>query len=390
LAGFAGIYLLLEGLQQLGQAFAAGQVGVPGRGFLQLIGFLASDVGAFQYLQSRLLCFAAACFGFYRATAFHPYFRESYRKWLITTCWRVGRPLPLGPVTLTFSDALLVALTTALLWHAHTTVPLFAVAGLFAAVYLLRIAFSLLREGPRGGGYAVAFGLLGMLIFGSEPEFACLVAVPTYLVAWLGLRRSLARLPHYEQGQLSKLIASMNVPRGQRPAFQVASAWPFGYLAPHISAAGLPRFDATCIALLAGWTLFCLTAASNERNAGFVLPDREAAGFALLGWLLCGFSVLARLSAYCISYPPPISLFGRLATGRWIIPGYDRALVAPIGGLLIWWWLAPALSEVLHVPTAIGLSISLTLALLAVLVPGPSYRDWVLASPCRMVPTKLQ
>jgi hypothetical protein len=134
----------------------------------------------------------------------------------------------------------------------------------------------------------------------------------------------------------------------------------------------------------------CLTAASNERNAGFVLPDREAAGFALLGWLLCGFSVLARLSAYCISYRPPISLFGRLATGRWIIPGYDRALVAPIGGLLIWWWLAPALSEVLHVPTAIGLSISLTLALLAVLVPGPSYRDWVLASPCRMVPTKLQ
>jgi hypothetical protein len=46
---------------------------------------------------------------------------------------------------------------------------------------------------------------------------------------------------------------------------------------------------------------------------------------------MCGI----RLSIYCGSCRPPISLAGRLATRRFVIPGYDQIFVAPLLVLLI-------------------------------------------------------
>jgi hypothetical protein len=357
---------------------------------LWYLGLLASsEPSLFQGLQSTMLCIAAATFAYYRVAAFHPYVRDSYRNWLMTTCWRVGRPLPLGPLTLTFSDALLLALATGLVWHAHTPVPSLTALELFAALYLLLVAFSLLCEGPRGGGYAVVFGLLGMLMFARQPAIACVIALPTYWIACLGLRRSLARLPNYEPGCLAKNIAT-RVPRGEQVPFQRAMAWPFAYLAPHEQSDGLPRFDVVCLALLAGWAFFSLTVVCNQNVGSFLMPDSDASRFYMIGWFFCGFTAAARLYAYYVHFRPPISLLGRFATGRWLIPSYDRGLVAPLGSLFVLACIEPGLLGLFQIPMAVAMSIMLTLALLVALIPGPSFGTWALTSECRIVPTRPQ
>ncbi len=66
--------------------------------------FVQLRPGGVQVLQTGLLCFAAAWLGLIRMAWFHPSLRSSYRNWLKTTCWHVGKPLPLGPVTLTWLD----------------------------------------------------------------------------------------------------------------------------------------------------------------------------------------------------------------------------------------------------------------------------------------------
>ncbi|HUE17801.1 MAG TPA: hypothetical protein VMR25_26835 [Planctomycetaceae bacterium] len=391
------VYILLEALQLVGRAIDAGQFGpaIQGRGPLWYLGLLV-EPSYFPSLQAKMLCLAALAFGVHRVAAFHPFFRDAYRNWLKTTCWHVGKPLPLGPVTLTFVDAFLLALATGLLWHANTAVPpfagvpLFAVVALFAAAYLMVVAISLFCFGPRGGGYAVVLGLLGMSVFARQLELACLIAVPTYVVAHLSLRRSLARLPHYDPGWVAKNFGPKRVPQAQQSQSQPSIAWPFAYLSPQPPAQELPRFDAICLAALAGCAFFSLTTALNPFVDSFLFPDREAPKLIIVGWVVCGIAAVARLFAYCVRYRPPISLLGRLATGRWCIPSYDRGLVAPVGSLLILWCLEPGFLLAFHVPTVVEMSLTLTLALLVALVPGPSYRSWVLTSQCRIVPWRLQ
>ena len=142
------------------------------------------------------------------AGAFHPYSAASYRNWLMLAGWRPGKALPLGPVTLTWSDAVLLLIAMGLVWRANFMVPPFAVLAVFAGMYLFLVAFSLFREGPRVYAYAIVFGLGGMLMFATRPELACAVALPTYVAAWFGLRRSLARLPEFERSWLEQYLSS--------------------------------------------------------------------------------------------------------------------------------------------------------------------------------------
>ncbi len=92
--------------------------------------------------------------------------------------------------------------------------------------------------------------------------------------------------------------------------------------------------------------------------------------------------------AFWINLRPPISILGRLATFRWVIPSYDRAFVAPIAGIVFLWGFA---GRELFRPgsqSIVGVSILLTVALLVVFLPGPSLRTWALTSECRIVALK--
>jgi hypothetical protein len=354
------------------------------------IGIVEPSSNPLREIQAKAVDVAAAAFGLYRALAFHPYARVAYRKWLTSTCWHSGRPLPLGPVALTIGDLLTLALGMLLVWSADPRAWTLAVPCIFAAGYLLATAGMLLLEGPRAFGYAVLCGLGGMLMFASRLEFALPIAAATYAVAWSGTRRSLARLPMYEPRALEK-VASPTASAVDRIELRPLSAgWPFGPLCPKASTSGLPRFDAICISLVIGWVLFCAATLSAHLSAAGIVTGDDRPLFLTFAPIVCLIACFIRMTIYMGGYRPPIGLAGRIATGRWIIPSYDRALVAPLLGLLI----VAATSARNLSPEAqtsiVELPLEVTAVFLVVLLSGPNFRDWALTSECRIMARRPQ
>jgi hypothetical protein len=86
--------------------------------------------------------------------------------------------------------------------------------------------------------------------------------------------------------------------------------------------------------------------------------------------------LMARLLLYQVQvYAPPISLWGRLRTGRWIIPGYDQVFVTPllVGTILImlpWTLMQQGIGPDIYVPLTIGI------ATIVALAGPPSLMGW--------------
>ena len=51
--------------------------------------------------------------------------------------------------------------------------------------------------------------------------------------------------------------------------------------------------------------------------------------------MMACFAAGARLIRYLNGYAPPLSLLGRLGTGRLIIPAYDQVFVAPLLAMVV-------------------------------------------------------
>src|SRR5205823_2709487 len=79
--------------------------------------------------------------------------------------------------------------------------------------------------------------------------------------------------------------------------------------------------DALLISMLAGWWVYSL-------QAWFPNPF-----FLQMAFMQSVIFVFFRFVNYRRGYAPPISLAGRLATFRWIIPGYDQIFLGPVFAL---------------------------------------------------------
>ena len=253
-------------------------------------------------------------------------------------------------------------LATGVLWHTDLSIPIFSAVALFAGAYLLVALLPILCWAPRGLGYAVAAGLLAMVAVAVRPERACLIAVPTYLVAWAGLRYSLAQLfnetENGDETWLAQYIEHNMTARSEHVPAGPLEGWPFGYLSPKPPAAGLPPFDAVCLSLLAGWAMYCVSTLIIDPLLQFRAGSVD---FWLMRVIATGVSyavVVFRLAAYCGPYRPPIAFLGRLTTGRLIIPRYDVVLAAPIGAVVLLHTLQPGWLDTLHVPLRMGDSAS--------------------------------
>ena len=94
-----------------------------------------------------------------------------------------------------------------------------------------------------------------------------------------------------------------------------------------------------------------------------------------------------------MGYFPPISLLGRLATGRLIIPGYDQALVAPlllttIVGLT--GTITAFNHELLPIDPIYVVPIALTLTWWITVGMGPSLEVWRLTGNHRIAPAPVK
>ena len=99
------------------------------------------------------------------------------------------------------------------------------------------------------------------------------------------------------------------------------------------------------------------------------------------------FCSVGRFATYIWNYRPPISLWGRIWTGRWIIPGYDQMLAAPVCALIVG-VLLPFLLDYWGAPPEYFFPLSLTVVLLIVLEMGPSLNRWQLTGNHRIVPVR--
>jgi hypothetical protein len=320
-----------------------------------------------------VLYIAALVYGLYRALAFHPMVNSRYRAWLATTPWTPHKPLPVGPIHLVWQDVLLVGLAAAAVgWTGGTKaliVPLTFLVG-----YLLPLAVDLAATGEGLLAYAVGFGLGLVVRLLPDLPPSLVAAAATYLLAYVGLRRSLRNFP-WE--------GSATQPAWEKQLGGNPLGWPFARLGPKFLDAWSIRLrTAALTSLLVGWWFHAVAALQQDPGDrwGFLFTGVSLAATAVPGF---------RLLVYLPGYAPPINLLGRLATGRWLIPGYDQVFVAPLLALWVGVSLPPFLL-LAGVNELVAMPLGLTVVLFLVLAVGPSVKTWRLTGHHRIVPAGLQ
>ena len=298
----------------------------------------------------HVMCFVPAVYALFRVWAFHPALRPAYCNWLSLTPWTVKKPLPFGPVHLVWQDVLLLSVAVGLCWP-RTGIGSLELLKVFLICYLGGLCFTHLYTGQKVWAYPTAFGLgLMILLYPTLLFFA--IAGATYAIALLGLRASLAHFPWRNESWLQHLRKSMTNWK--------SLGWPFGRLGPGCSKE-FKLSDVFLTGFLAGWAVFAFGSVL-KKDASIITP-------------LVFIAAWVRILLYCHSYLPPLSLLGRLALGRLIIPGYDKVFIAPLLTVLMFVVAAtlPLWSGVSH---SIAGAIGVTASWWILFGMGPSLDSW--------------
>jgi hypothetical protein len=349
-----------------------------------------------------ILPFAAGSYGVYRIMHFHPADRPDYQAWLRTTPWRHPMSLPFGPVHIIIQDLLILGVLCAVavgFWqstvgidpypfahhpHVQFSSParavFYTVLLPFLAAYLIVVALTIKSTGQTPYAVAIEFGLGLMVLLCTQPLVAALTLLATYAVAYVGIERSLAAFP-WTGSALESISRALTADKRKTAAF----GWPYHQLKPSFEplmnqnlSSGVHWF-----APLAGWWTYSVLS-----HFAYIWRLEEASevigrfwtAFRILVFVLAG----VRIAGYCVNHWAPISLLGRLVTGRWIIPGYDQVFVAPIATIA-----AGLTMEFLFRYFDVGLewalSISVTVVIWLAVSIGPSLERWHLTGSLRLM-----
>jgi len=275
--------------------------------------------------RALILGMAAGCYALYRLWRFHPFWNRRYAAWLASSPWTPEKPLPLGPIYPVWQDAVVLGIITAVAhWHAHVSPMLPAMV--FGLVFL--IAMTLLLLFTRTWMPCLLLGVLwpapslpqlrGLPTIG---VIAALIAVIAY-----GHRKSLKAFPwrrnevttNNEVKSIMELEIRIPVLTSTPSARTLNVGWPFVWLSPKIDCNSVSLSTGFLVSALAGWWIYCAI-------LGFQIPFSPGA---VLFLALPG--ALLRLVVYCTGLSPSFNLWGRFASGRIIVPGFDRVFVTPL------------------------------------------------------------
>jgi hypothetical protein len=323
-------------------------------------------------VRNALVGIMCAGYGAYRVLFFHPVFRPAYRQWLESTPWTSQKPLPLGPVHLVAQD--LVVLAVALLMLHDCPHRFVLVPSALLGSYLCALCLSLWLLDVWKVAYALAFGLGLVIRLGNYPAVSVCLLAAFYPLAYLGLHRSLVHFPWQIPKWCEHLVTDFK-------ASQIGVAtrrlgWPYDQLSFHLPDRLILRKHGVLASLLVGWYQYATVSVVSEFERAGLL------GMSFLALLVA--CVFGRTAEYCAVHRPPIGFWGRILTFRWIIPGYDQALVAPLCSLFA--TAACVAACVLGLPGEIAIPIASSLVLLISLNMGPSLRHWRLTGNHRIVP----
>jgi hypothetical protein len=332
----------------------------------------------FQRPAVLVMMLLTGVYGLHRVSHFHPILSQDYREWLMRTPWSRPLPLPLGPVEIVWQDVLVVLILSALPYWLVGLSPLILLET-FLTAYLVMLASALGSTGPWPFGYILGFGLGLAALYVRDHPTCVVILIGVYLIGYIGLRRSLSLFP-WQKAQPEFPNTDQLLVNAKKPeSAQNPITWPYQRLGPSVShVPSIRTRDAVLFPLLLGWLLFALAwLPGNAARAG-----ETATTFGFL--MIMGFPAI-RLALYRSGYAPPISLWGRLARGTWIIPGYDKILFAPLGGLAVGLTAIIALTFSGLTPDVV-IPIGVSLTGLFVLNLGPTLKSWCLTGHHRIVP----
>lgn len=355
--------------------------------------FSRSTDGSVMGSGARLILVTVVAFawGWGRVSRHSPVSRTGYADWLATTPWTASKPLPFGPMRLTWIDAAVVAglgvmLTAGFVFapEHHESLP---DDGLRNVSYMVK---PLLTVAEAVG--AATHPLVGAWVLLTLP-LAAVFLLPYVFISACGLsarpweRRLVMALlpwiafPRFEMLQTLGvlLVAAMVVHRGQRKMLdqlpyravgmnkdqqEQAHAEAIGLVGGAFGGVGpgamhddpVERQPGAMLANRAvfAWWLVVIghVIYGSEGGAAWVgrcLVDatfgQDPGGSVLVIWtILAGALLAARLMRYLSGHRPPISLAGRLRTARLILPRFDVVWVVPAVVVASWWWGPTALS----------------------------------------------
>jgi hypothetical protein len=335
------------------------------------------DTEELRKIRGFLIEGAAGAYAVFRLWRFHPACNAAYRDWLRLSPWTAGKPLPAGPVHLVWQDAAVIGALTAInFWH--TGLDPFRPAIAFGFTYLVGLTF--LLGATRRWWHCLALGFLWPSLMlpelAGDPQAAVLAAIVA--VIWHGHRQSLrafpweflkpANRPMMPIAQMEIRIEPVSGPAAAGARFNLG--WPFMVLSPKTCPMSVSLPSTVAWSCLVGWWTFCtIKFAQADPGPEFILVLAIPAAF-------------LRVATFCSNVVPPFNLWGRIVSGRIIVPGFDRVFLTPLAAVLA------AILGVIVVhragswyPTAEGGVIAVVVCL--VLGGGPSLRNWVLTGELR-------
>lgn len=320
-------------------------------------------------LSELLIFIAVVAYVAIRVLYFHPGANLDYGKWLANTPWRYPQPLPLGPLSLVWQDAVVVAIFMAL--KSLSYFPLLSVPVLFVTLYCLAHAALLCRIRVYWTAYVSLF-LLGCIVLAIPVTWMMLaLAGLMYSAVYVGQRQLLSRFPLEPAERyifLSPLLLTSE--KQQWQPLGLVAGWPAPPRSVERRSWRISQLHSALVGITVGWLFFCC---GHHFQSTIGFDDEMQKGLQAIVAVL----VVLRILIYTLGFVPPISALGRMATRRLIIPGYDVIFAAPLAVVVLAWLMSIAMDQlgiatIVAAPTIAGVATWLMLAL------PPRREDWQL------------
>jgi hypothetical protein len=334
--------------------------------------------------RSVILGFAAGFYAAFRLVRFHPACNPLYAGWLKLSPWTADRPLPAGPVHPVWQDAAVVgALTAIAIWH-HVSALLPVTVFLF--VYLAGFTFVLAYTRRWGPCLALGFLWPALMLPGVAPVSPSAPVLPAVgIVAAIicviryGYRQSLKAFPwefikvsSRSLSQAEIRIRGVGTPSGSGTQYNLG--WPYLMLSPKVRPPAISQRTNLALGVLAGWWSFCIIKATDM--------DPSSGGVILVFAIL---AALIRLVVYNIGVAAPFNIWGRIVTGRIVVPGFDKVFVTPLAVVV-----AAIVGNIMinHSGPWYPVTESIVIAFLwwVLFGGGPTLRNWALTGQFRIRP----
>lgn len=308
-------------------------------------------------MNAAFLVLFAIAYGLTRCLLFHPVANSKYRQFLALTPYSSRHQLPKGPIHLYWPDAVILGLMIAAAWICppeHWLIPLAA----FFVSFLAGHCFCMILTKQKTL-LAVLLAILPLSIYPHENDaISILVFCIAYGIVWYGTQTYLKQFPWNTSFWNDHYVAHLK----EKAFTQKIIQWPWQQL--HFEkTSSLDWKTKLVICGLVFWWLHVIS---------YLWDDKDL----IVAIFSCSFLIIFfRIIRYIMGFMPPISLLGRISTGRLIIPGYDKIFVAPMIIALTGVFVPKVLLSA-GLPETISIEFTFSLCLFLAMVLPPSYQNW--------------